>query len=349
MKIALVANDFSACRVKIWRLACQLFGYTAVDLYMLNPIQAQTGLEAEKCHRWTRNNLDQLAREVKTHDVIHVFCDATDLAAKLLQLIPDRNIIVHRHDISSLRGVDDPTEPWVMAHPNTLIVVTSPDHGQWLQRFCPDKTIHFIPNYPLRSECDGDIIGKAKQPRINGVMYYGGLVSDPGTTGTGYRFYGPQWSVLCRAGIDVHVYPKRAKLEELSRVYWLLPGCILHPPVAADEIVPILAQYEVSFIGYNDHGVDPIKHDYAMSCWPNKAFDPIAASTPLLGYRAGSTASLWHGVWGVEVERDQDLVEAYHAARNLKPDWAALRESHTLDQFIPTLTALYRSSADSLH
>jgi hypothetical protein len=65
--------------------------------------------------------------------VIHVFCDATDLAAKLLQLIPDRRIVVHRHDISSLRGIDDPTEPWVMAHPNSLIVVTSPEHERWLQ------------------------------------------------------------------------------------------------------------------------------------------------------------------------------------------------------------------------
>jgi len=263
--------------------------------------------------------------------------------------MPDRKIIVHRHDISSLRGIDDPTEPWVMAHPNTSIVVTSPDHGQWLQRFCPDKTIHFIPNYPLRAECQPDLDQAADQPRIRGVVYYGGLVSDPGSTGTGYRYYLPQWSALCRAGIDVHVYPKRAKLEELSRVYRLLPGCILHPPVAADQIVPILAHYELSFIGYNDYGVDPVKHDYAMSCWPNKAFDPVAASTPLLGYRAGSTASLWQGVWGIDVEREQDLVDAYHAARKLRPDWRALRESYTLDTFIPTLTALYQSSAESLH
>jgi hypothetical protein len=69
----------------------------------------------------------------------------------------------------------------------------------------------------------------------------------------------------------------------------------------------------------------------------------------LLGYRAGSTASLWHGVWGLQVERECDLVEAYHAARQLKPDWAALREKYTLDQFIPTLNALYQASADSLH
>lgn len=349
MRIALVANDFSACRVKIWRLACQMFGVAAVDVYMLNPIQQQAGMDPAKCHRWTRHNLEQLAREIKTHDVIHVFCDATDLAARLLQAIPDRKIIVHRHDISSLRGIDDPTEPWVMAHPNTSIVVTSPDHGQWLKRFCPDKTIHFIPNYPLRAECQVDLDQAADRPRIRGVVYYGGLVSDPGSTGTGYRYYLPQWSALCRAGIDVHVYPKRAKLEELSLVYRLLPGCILHPPVAADQIVPILAHYELSFIGYNDYGVDPVKHDYAMSCWPNKAFDPVAASTPLLGYRAGSTASLWQGVWGIDVEREQDLVDAYHAARKLRPDWSALRESYTLDTFIPTLTALYQSSAKSLH
>jgi len=345
MKIALVAYDFSACRVKMWRLASQLYGSAAVNLFMLNPIQAQTGLDTARCHRWTRNNLDQLARELRSYHVIHVFCDATDLAAKLLQLIPDRCIVVHRHDISSLRGIDDPTEPWVMVHPNSLIVVTSPEHERWLQPLCPGKRIDFIPNYPLSSECDA----KTPASRIKGVVYYGGLVGDPGSTGTGYRFYWPQWSALCEAGIDVHVYPKRARLEETSRVYRLLPGCILHPPVAADEIVSVLAGYELSFIGYNDRGVDPIKHDYAMSCWPNKAFDPIAACTPLLGYRAGSTASLWHGVWGLQVERECDLVEAYHAARQLKPDWAALREKYTLDQFIPTLNALYQASAESLH
>lgn len=349
MKIALIANDFSACRVKIWRLSCQLFGNAAVDLYMLNPIQSQFGLDPARCHRWSRNNIDQLVREIRSYDVIHVFCDATDFAAKLLMSIPDRAIIVHRYDISSLRGIDDPTEPWVMAHPNSLIVTTSPDHREWLQQFCPNKPIHFIPNYPLLAECiDGRTVDSNHRQR-RGVMYYGGLVSDPGTTGTGYRFYLPQWSVLCRAGIDVHVYPKRAKLEELSKVYQLLPGCIMHPSIAADEIVPIIASYELSFIGYNDFGVDPIKHDYAMSCWPNKAFDPIAASTPLLGYRAGSTTSIWHGTWGIGVERLEDLVDAYHVARKMSPDWNALRRSYTLDQFIPTLTKLYQCSADSLN
>lgn len=139
MKIALIANDFSACRVKMWRLASQLFGLSAIDLFMLNPIQLQTGLDNAHCNRWTRNNLDQLAREVRSHDVIHIFCDATELAAKLLQLIPNRQMIVHRHDISSLRGIDDLTEPWVMSHPNTMIVVTSPDHQQWLQNFLPGQ------------------------------------------------------------------------------------------------------------------------------------------------------------------------------------------------------------------
>ena len=88
MKIALVANDFSACRVKMWRLASQLYGAAAVDLFMLNPIQSQTGLDAARCHRWTRNNLDQLARDLRSYAVVHVFCDATELAAKLLQLLP---------------------------------------------------------------------------------------------------------------------------------------------------------------------------------------------------------------------------------------------------------------------
>lgn len=183
--------------------------------------------------------------------------------------------------------------------------------------------------------------------RIPGVVYFGGLVGDPGSTQTGYRYYWPQWSALCRAGIDVHVYPKRARLEEISRIYHLLPGCILHTPVAADQIVTELSLYELSFIGYNDRGVAPLKHDYAMSCWPNKAFDPVAAATPMLGYRAGSTAKLWNGVWGVEVEREQDLVEAYHAARLLKPDWSALQKAYILDQYIPTLTKLYNDSANS--
>ena len=343
LRIALVANDFSACRVKIWRLAEQLYGNGSVDLFMVNPIQMQRGLMAERCHRWTAAHTDLLAKELKSFNVIHLFCDATAAVASLLTHLKGRSVVLHRHDIASMRGIDDPTEPWVMNHPNTEVVITSPDHGQWLQKIAPEKTLTFIPNAPLKSE----MRRLSKRPRRRGIMYYGGLVASPGTqdSGTGYRFYWPQWRELCRANIDVHIFPKRTKQNAIAHFYRQLPGCIVHQPVAADELVSVIAQFEVSFIGYNDIGVDPVRHDYAMSCWPNKAFDPVASQTPLLGYKAGSSEAVWKGHWGVATDSLDDLVEGYRSARRLKPDWSRLQKEYCLDQFADRLVSLYNRVA----
>ena len=343
MRIALVANDFSACRVKIWRLAEQLYGKGSVDLFMVNPIQLQSGLALERCHRWTPVQMEGLAKQLRSFNVIHVFCDSTAASAELLMQLKGRSIVLHRHDISSLRGIEDPTEPWVMNHPGTEVVITSPDHGQWLQAIAPNKPLTFIPNAPLKVEMQA----RSKRSRRKGVMYYGGLVASPGTqdSGTGYRFYWPQWRELCKAKIDVHIFPKRTKQNTVAQFYRQLPGCIVHRPVAADQLVDLISQFEVSFIGYNDIGVDAVRHDYAMSCWPNKAFDPVAARTPLLGYKAGSSEAVWKDHWGIATHALDDLVEGYRRARKLKPDWSALQKEYCLDQFADRLVDLYNRVA----
>lgn len=343
MKVALVANDFSACRVKIWRLVEQLYGRGSAHLFMVNPIQMQSGLQADYCHKWSTSQTELLAKELQAFNVIHFFCDATAAIASLLTHLKGRSVVLHRHDIASMRGIDDPTEPWVMNHPSTEIVITSPDHGQWLQAIAPNKTLTFIPNAPLKSE----MRGRSVKPRRKGVMYYGGLVASPGAqdSGTGYRFYWPQWRELCRANIDVHIFPKRTKQNTIAHFYRQLPGCIVHRPVAADELVSVISEFEVSFIGYNDIGVDPVRHGYAIRCWPNKAFDPVAARTPLLGYKAGSSESVWKDQWGIATNALDDLVEAYRRARKMKPDWAALQKEYCLDQFADRLFALYRRVA----
>lgn len=343
MRIALVANDFSACRVKIWRLAEQLYGKESVHLFMVNPIQMQQGLTAECCHKWSVSQTETLAKELRSFNAIHLFCDATGPVASLLTHLKGRSVVLHRHDIASMRGIDDPTEPWVMNHPSTEIVITSPDHGRWLQAIAPSKPLTFIPNAPLKIEMQA----RSKKPRRKGVMYYGGLVSSPGTqdSGTGYRFYWPQWRELCKANIDVHVFPKRTKQNTVAHFYRQLPGCIVHRPVSADQLVAVISQFEVSFIGYNDLEVDAVRHDYAMSCWPNKAFDPVAARTPLLGYKAGSSEAIWKDRWGIATHALDDLVEGYRHARKLKPDWSVLQKEYCLDQFADRLVDLYNRVA----
>jgi hypothetical protein len=230
-----------------------------------------------------------------------------------------------------------------MNHPGTEIVITSPEHGQWLQRIAPAKTLTFIPNAPLKSE----MRRRSSRPRRKGVMYYGGLVAGPGAqdSGTGYRFYWPQWRELCKANIDVHIFPKRTKQNTVAQFYRQLPGCIVHRPVAADKLVSVIAEFEVSFIGYNDCGVDSVRHDYAMSCWPNKAFDPVAARTPLLGYKAGSSEAVWKDHWGIATNELDDLVAGYRKARRLNPDWSFLQKEYCLDQFADRLSDLYKRVA----
>ena len=343
MRIALVANDFSACRVKIWRLAEQLYGAGSVELFMVNPIQMQDGLSGERCHRWSATHIDVLAKQLRQFNVIHFFCDSTAAAADLLTQLKGRSVVLHRHDISSLRGIEDPTEPWVMNHPVTEIVITSPEHAQWLQRIAPAKTLTFIPNAPLKSE----MRPRSSRPRRKGVMYYGGLVASPGAkdSGTGYRFYWPQWRELCKANIDVHIFPKRTKQNTVAQFYRQLPGCIVHRPVAADKLVSVISEFEVSFIGYNDCGVDSVRHNYAMSCWPNKAFDPVAARTPLLGYKAGSSEAVWKDHWGIAINELDDLVAGYRKARRMNPDWSFLQKEYCLDQFTDRLSDLYKRVA----
>jgi hypothetical protein len=119
----------------------------------------------------------------------------------------------------------------------------------------------------------------------------------------------------------------------------------VHRPVAADKLVSVISEFEVSFIGYNDRGVDPVRHDYAMSCWPNKAFDPVAARTPLLGYKAGSSEAVWKDHWGIATNELDDLVAGYRKARRMNPDWSFLQKEYCLDQFTDRLSDLYKRVA----
>lgn len=338
LKVAFVANDFSACRVKMWRLVERLYGKGCVDLYMLNTIQKQSGLRDDRCHKWSVKAVDQLAKKIRKHDVIHVFCDNTAVTESLIRRMPDRKLVVHRHDLSSLRGLPDPTEVWVTKHSRTRVIATSPIHLEWLAKQAKWKQVTLIPNAPLFSEC----LDSPPEKRKPGLVYYGGLVKSPTSSGVGYRHYFPQWQVLGEAGIEVHVYPKPTRLaKELRQYYQKIPNCHVHGTIVEEKIIQVVSQYEVSFIGYNDVGVAAVKHRYAMTCWPNKTFDPIAAGTPLLGYRTGVTESLWKDQWGVATQSIDGLVEGYHKARQLRPDWKVLRKKYTLDQYIPALKRLY--------
>ncbi len=340
MKVAFIANDFSGCRIKMWRLVERLYGKHSVDLFMANTIQKQTGLREDRCHNWSAKNIPQLAKQLRKHDVIHFFCENTASVSELLEVFKSHRIILHRHDISSLRGIADPTESSVLKHRRTRIIATSPAHVEWLARMAPKKKIVLIPNAPTLAEC----VEMPQEKRKPGVVYYGGLVLSPSSkdNGVGYRYYYPQWQALGEAGIPIHVYPKLTKKNEaLKQLYQKIPNCVVHNSVPEEKIIKLLAQYQVSFIGYNDFGVDPKRHSYAMTCWPNKAFDPIAAGTPLLGYRTGITESLWKDKWGVATNSLDELVAGYHKAKAMQPDWQKLRQAYTLDQYIPALKALY--------
>ena len=340
MKVAFVANDFSACRVKMWRLIERLYGKHCVDLFMANKIQKQSGLRDDRCHKWSSKNIPQLAKDLKKHDVIHFFCENTAAVHEFLQIFKTKRVILHRHDISSLRGVPDPTESSVLKHRRTRIIATSPEHIEWLAKMAPKKKILLIPNAPTLADC----VNVPLEKRKPGIVYYGGLVLSPASkdNGVGYRYYFPQWQTLGEAGIPVHVYPKQTKNEKaLKQFYQKIPNCEVHSPVAEEKIIKVISQYEVSFIGYNDVGVDPVRHSYAMTCWPNKTFDPIAAGTPLLGYRTGVTESLWQDKWGIATNAIDELVQGYQKAKALRPDWNKLRQNYTLDQYIPALKSLY--------
>ena len=339
--VALLTVAFAGCRAKVYSLCEQIFGPDSVDVYRHKDVHSDAeiiGTDADH----TYDKVRDVAEEVAKHEYVHLFCDNCAFVWPIVET--GRPVILHRHDVTTMRGMEDPAEPYVYKVDNVTHIFTSPGHRDYI---CGKYTLregstHIMYNWPLRSWMESRVAPRVRIP--NSIVYFGG-VTCLADHRTGYRFYALQWQKLAEAGIDVHVYLGTSLVPEW---YWLYRGpghenIYPHVRIPHRNLYNELAKYDVGFMGYNDlgnPGPKEIHVDYARTCWPNKAFDYMAAGIPTLGYNVGDSAAVVKN-WGECVNDLESLVAAYNAAKVKKIDFESYQKDYAMENQTDLLKQLY--------
>lgn len=214
-----------------------------------------------------------------------------------------RPYILVEHDIHTLRVPGARDEERAMIENASAVLFTSEDHQAYcdiLYDLPPSDVIHLR---PLAESLKFEPL-----PRLKGkhLVYAGGLASHANREGAyGYRSYHTIFKAFMEAGWTVHVYPCYLSGQQLKGEYAAL-GCVVHDEVPEVDLPRELSQYTAGLQAYADQCL-PDAFRYTQTCRPNKTWTYLAAGIPTIGYRAGNTADIYDGKWGVILESLDDI------------------------------------------
>jgi len=265
-----------------------------------------------------------------SHDVNHLFVDRTCVAASFVA--SGQRVVVDICDLRTQRTGDpnNENEKILCTSPNVFLVFVSEGHRDYIceKYHIPQSRTHIIPNLPLKSwRPEKPLDPKDRVP--NSLVYYGGVTTRKNTMWA-YRYYYDVFKAFKDAGIEVHIYPSSPRQGEIKKLYGEFN---LHPKFHHRDIYKILRRYDVGLAGYEDRaGCPKVSHDYAMSCYPNKATDYMMAGIPTLSYALGLAEKDVQN-WGVCVPKGKagDLLDAYYEAKEKQIDFNVWQEKYCME------------------
>ncbi|MFA5571887.1 MAG: hypothetical protein WDA42_02165 [Candidatus Bathyarchaeia archaeon] len=204
--------------------------------------------------------------------------------------------VLCENDIGSLRRGD-------ATHPNERrmiegaqkVLFPSEDFQKFAQTHynCPPSLVIHL------AHSKTDILFNPKPKIANSLVYCGGVLPWRSRTGNwGYRSYLKIFEQFIKYGWNVHLYAMRLTKANGNKEYEDI-GCIIHTPVAQEELYAELSQYTIGFQGYNKVDVPDAAFNYTQLCRPNKLWEYLAAGIPTIGFQGGNGMQLYKNKWGI--------------------------------------------------
>ena len=338
--ICYFCHAFAGARGKVAEVLRQEFGEDCMTILSENKSiehgRGDIDLQNNPAVRsWESPVSAKLISFILNHRYIHLWCDLAKFVRPIIET--GEKMLVHKYDITSMRGGNDSNEKFVAEAENVETVYINENHQKYmLEKYDidPEKT-HVIHNFtPLAWVPE---IPKPERKISPSIVYHGGLVSEQ-ATGVPYRWMVNVFKALADGGIDVHVYPAMPINERMLDVY-SYPGVFLHHKVPHSQLHQEIAQYDVGLVGYRTD-ISPEMLYYARHSLPNKATDYMFAGIPTLALNGGYMEK-WVKNWGVCVENETQLVEGWNEAMGMEIDFDHWRGIYNMEASKPELLALY--------
>lgn len=338
-KVAFFCQGYGGARAKMAEVVQQIFGRDCIDYYILGTpgVRDRSDLEVlqmgDCVHFW--EEAEDVIPELLQHEYIHVWADNTKNVAPVVGT--GEKMLLHKYDVHTMRGGDDPTERVTMLAKNIITIFINENHKNYLcgkYGLEHDRTA-VIPNYaPLAWVPE---VPKPQRKIKNTLVYYGGIITDLNSR-FAYRYFMPLWKQFADAGVDIHAYPPSDLSELLIKTYEY-PGIFLHHKVPHKQIFEEVSQYEVGFVGYwTEAPKAPLS--YALASLPNKATDYMHAGIPTLCYEGGYMED-WTKNWGVNMHKEDDFLESFEKARDMEIDYPKWKEEYCMEAYTELIAELY--------
>ncbi len=243
----------------------------------------------------------------------------------------DKPYILIMNDVPSLRRDGIPTQrEHDLVSSASGVLFASPIHLEYVQKHYGVENYELVLLRPLLE--DLRFIPLPKQPKT--VVYAGGIGINSNNS-FGYRDYRQIFSNIIDCGWTVHIYPIKEKYEE-CHAYGRI-GCVVHNTVPPNALYQHMSQYSMGFQGYS-HLCD---QRYTQVCYPNKAWEYLAAGIPTLGFNTGPCGNAYNNKWGLVAESMSD----FHSLLPILENWTVpphIRYSQTIDRDLPKFQNLIR-------
>lgn len=344
MRVAIFCGGFGGCRAKIHDLYCQLFGKENIAVYRKR--DRYVDQDAPEGKTW--DNPAYHVKEIMQYDVVHAFCDDTSEIIPLLSRAKQigKKIIVHQHDIYSMRDLVDMGEPHVYSGPmsnSAVHVLTSQAHYRYLQSMYGNFMVRVMLNMPVASWSQE----KIETPKIEKSMAYFGYITSADDKQSGYRFYADVWKPILDEGYSIYVYANGEAKQEWYDTYKTDKAYPVYfmPHIPHKHLGYAISRHTFGFVGYGDPAWMPkAAKKYAPTCVPNKAFEYMFAGIPTVGYNC-QEASMYVNKWGACCDKTSDLPATIKKALEMDIDYDRLRGIYNMESQIPVLKGLIEEVA----
>ena len=201
------------------------------------------------------------------------------------------------------------------------------------------------PGLVVYSFCNKADIVETALPRVNGIVYEGGVVApieDIDTKSKGYKTYREYVSLakkLAAAGVAFHLYGVQPKFK----LDYLAIGAIPHEMMPYSYMLRQLSRYDWGLCGHIDN------HPQWQKAMPNKLFEYLAAGIPVISINAGEVSEfVCRNSIGVEATSIESLVSAMRDTK-LRASCAefvqANRHQFVMENQVPGIEGLYAEAA----
>lgn len=231
-------------------------------------------------------------------DLVHVHNEPDWLGHIAKQVVGDKPVVFDAHDLNSIRrGEVYPDEQKSMEVCDGFIFPSRPYMDMTVKRYQLTKPCDVI-----YSMCNDNMLQLDSLPRVNGIVYEGGITGENQGDAFEYRNYVPLAKSLTKQGIPLFLYGLDPELQtEYGNA-----GAVPMGRLGYFTLLKQISRFDWGFLGCC------VPHPQWETAMPNKLFEYMAAGIPVLALNAGESAKFIkeHGV-GIVLDSMEQIGEVY--------------------------------------